>query len=414
MIAPQPPSGSKQHGGAGSAPTLADGKIECRVCHGRYRSLGAHLHAHGWTVEQYRWKYPEAPIHGPGARGGRPRKRKSEPQEIIRRADGVPCGPKARRQRRSVQVNDLQFNGDSNDVKGIKSAPDRGAEDGQPTDTRPEGPVSRPSATDLDGFEDPPRPKMLEIKELESDALVQWTSDVVGGWKSRHEVSRDRHALLYRFVWHALHADPDGFKLICKARVKAPKHPYQLPVRHFFTVLARSVKAEIESAMVNAGRPADTARKRAAEAVAKEVNIKSLTDYSVRIIRWAGEYRGDHADDRGVRPDAFGLWFDSQGCATTIRAAHDEKYASRKDGPTDADMDALAKAKGATSGGDTGGTVPGEEGSPKPVVRRDGDRIHLVLPRLLMLRLRRALDGASDTEVAGLRDMISEALDAAP
>lgn len=274
-----------------------------------------------------------------------------------------------------------------------------------------QGPVSRPSVASVDAFEDPPRIKLSGIKELEMDALTQWASDLVAGWKNRHDVSRERHTLLYRFVWHALHADPDGFRLICKARVKAPKHQYQLPVRHFFTVLAKSVKAEIEGEMAKAGCDADTARKLAAEAMAKEVNVKSLTDYSVRIIRWAGEHRGEHADERGVCPDAFGAWFDSQGGATAIRAAHDEKYASRRNGPTEADEDALAKAKGASSGEVTDSTESGEDAGCEPVVRRDGEQVYLVLPRLLLVRLRRALDGASDNEGAKLRDMISQALE---
>lgn len=384
------------------AETSADhGMVECQICHEQYRSLGAHLRSHGVTVEEYRRYHPDVPIHGPGARGGRPRK-----MAAAALLDGSPS--------------------DQEDDGEVGKGADGAAEESEPTHGiavetagiagRPlansveQGPVSRPSVGSLDAFEDPPRVKLSGIKELEMDALAQWASDLVAGWKNRHDVSRERHTLLYRFVWHALHADPDGFRLICKARVKAPKHQYQLPVRHFFTVLAKSVKAEIEREMAEAGCDADTAKKLAAEAVVKEVNVKSLTDYSVRIIRWAGEHRGEHADERGVCPDAFGAWFDSQGGATAIRAAHDEKYASRRNGPTEADEEALAKAKGASSGEVTDSTESGEDAGCEPVVRRDGEQVYLVLPRLLLVRLRRALEGALDNEVAKLRDMISQAL----
>ncbi|MBR9972054.1 hypothetical protein [Magnetospirillum sulfuroxidans] len=393
-----------------------DGKVECLICHQRYRSLAAHLHSHGVAAEEYRSRFPDALIHGPGARGGRPRKmaagavQASPKRDVLVTVAPSECSPSNQSDEGRVaeSADGVALEQESTQGLGAETA----GMAGQPlTNPGDEGPVSRPSATGLDVFEDPPRIRLSGIKELESDAIFQWTSDLVAGWKNRHDVSRERHAVLYRFVWHALYGDPDGFRLICKARVKAPKHPYQLPVRHFFSMLAKTVKAEIEGEMAKAGCDADTARKLAAEAMVKEVNVKSLTDYSVRIIRWAGEHRGEHADEWGVCPDAFGTWFDSQGGATAIRAAHDEKYASRRNGPTEADEEALAKAKGASSGEVTDSTESGEDAGCEPVVRRHGEQVYLVLPRLLLVRLRRALEGALDNEGAKLRNMISQALD---
>lgn len=68
--------------------SAGDGKVECLICHARYKSLSAHLRLHGWNQRDYRQRFPGAPIHVPGAQGGRPRKVAGDPIIAVE-ADGI-------------------------------------------------------------------------------------------------------------------------------------------------------------------------------------------------------------------------------------------------------------------------------------------------------------------------------------
>lgn len=166
-----------------------------------------------------------------------------------------------------------------------------------------------------DGF----RRNTPSIIDLLAKGVEVWAAHEVDQWKSRHEMAREKYAVLYAFVFHAAHSDPEGFRQICRAKVKADtKNPYLLPVKHFFIMVDRSAKALIQSELGHNGD-------KLISTVMKEVGKKSNRDLAARIVRWAGE-----CAERPVEPENFEAWFDERGGVTAIVAAHNENFRTGK------------------------------------------------------------------------------------
>lgn len=71
-----------------------DGKVTCLICSQRFRSLAVHLRSHDMTAEEYRRGHPDALIHGPGARGGRPRKTPADHPSLEKNVVSPAISPK--------------------------------------------------------------------------------------------------------------------------------------------------------------------------------------------------------------------------------------------------------------------------------------------------------------------------------